>query len=291
MVTEGESGALTPASGNSRAPLDVAGIRHDLVGPGRALRGLDVVESTGSTNADLLDRHCAGQDVAGTVLVAEYQSAGRGRHGRSWSAPARSQVAFSLGVSASELPSAGWGWLPLLTGVATVDAVRATTGIDAGLKWPNDIVVGDGKLGGILAEVAPGPSRRGAPASPVIVVGLGLNVTLTAEERPDPRATSLLMLGSTMTDRSALLGSILAELTARIDRWRISGGPDDGLIADYRRHSLTLGGRVRAVLPGDREIVGVATDIDGTGQLLIDTGASTVAVSAGDITHLRRAER
>jgi BirA family biotin operon repressor/biotin-[acetyl-CoA-carboxylase] ligase len=300
MVTEGESGALTPASGNSRAPLDVAGIRHDLVGPGRALRGLDVVESTGSTNADLLDRHCAGQDVAGTVLVAEYQSAGRGRHGRSWSAPARSQVAFSLGVSASELPSAGWGWLPLLTGVATVDAVRATTGIDAGLKWPNDIVVrdiqgGDGKLGGILAEVAPGPSRRGAPANPVIVVGLGLNVTLTAADieqaAPHARATSLLMLGSTMTDRSALLGSILAELTARIDRWRISGGPDDGVITDYRRHSLALGGGVRAVLRCDREIVGVATDIDGTGQLLIDTGASTVAVSAGDITHLRRADR
>ena len=266
-----------------RAPLDVDGIRHDLVGPGHPLRHLEVVESTGSTNADLLARHAAGEDIAGTVLVAEYQSAGRGRHGRSWSAPARSQVAFSLGVAAEGLPAVAWGWLPLLTGVAAVDAVRATTGIEPGLKWPNDVVVqdvasGPGKLGGILAEMAAGA---------MIVVGLGLNVTLTAEEAPDPRATSLLMLGSTMTDRSSLLGSILAELTARIDRWKIAGGPDAGLIEDYRRRSLTLRRSVRAILPGGREIVGVATDVDEVGHLHIDTGAQTVAVSAGDITHLR----
>ena len=213
------------------------------------------------------------------MLVAEYQSAGRGRHGRSWSAPARSQIAFSLGVDTTGLAAAAWGWLPLLTGVAVVDAVRATTGIQAGLKWPNDVLVGPGKLGGILAEVA-------SPAA-FIVVGLGLNVTLTADDAPDPRATSLLMLGSTMLDRSALLGSILAELTARIDRWRLAGGADAGLIADYRARSITLGTEVRALLPGDREIIGTATDLDDLGQLHIDTGAQTVAVSAGDITHLR----
>jgi BirA family biotin operon repressor/biotin-[acetyl-CoA-carboxylase] ligase len=157
--------------------------------------------------------------------------------------------------------------------------VAATTGIQPGLKWPNDVLVGDGKLGGILAEVA--------SPHPVIVVGLGVNVTLTAEEAPDPRATSLLMLGSTMLDRNALLGSILAELTGRIDRWRSAHGPDAGLVADYRARSVTLGTRVRALLPGDREIVGFATDLDELGQLHIDTGAQTVAVSAGDITHLR----
>ncbi|MGV1088626.1 MAG: biotin--[acetyl-CoA-carboxylase] ligase [Mycobacterium sp.] len=263
----------------TRAPLDVAGIRRDLLGPGRALRHLEVVESTGSTNADLLARRAAGVDITGTVLVAEHQTAGRGRHGRSWSAPARSQIAFSLGVDAGGLAPATWGWLPLLTGVAVVDAVAATTGIQPGLKWPNDVLVGDGKLGGILAEVA--------SPHPVIVVGLGVNVTLTAEEAPDPRATSLLMLGSTMLDRNALLGSILAELTGRIDRWRTAQGPDAGLVADYRARSVTLGTRVRALLPGDREIVGIATDLDELGQLHIDTGAQTVAVSAGDITHLR----
>lgn len=267
-----------------RAPLDVAGIHRDLVGPNRPLRHLEVLDSTGSTNADLLARRAAGQDISGTVLVAEYQSAGRGRHGRTWSAPARSQIALSLGVSAGGLPPAAWGWLPLLTGVAVADAVHATTGISPGLKWPNDVLVGEGKLGGILAEVAPGPD-------PAIVVGLGLNVTLTASEleeaAPGARPTSLLMLGSTMLDRSALLGSILAELTSRIDRWKIAGGPDAALVADYRARSVTLGSRVRALLPGDREITGVATDLDELGQLYIDTGTQTVAVSAGDITHLR----
>ena len=262
-----------------RGPLNASVVRHDLVGPGRPWRRLDVVESTGSTNADLLARHAAGEDIAGAVLIAEYQSAGRGRHGRSWSAPARSQIALSAGVDAAGLAPAAWGWLPLLTGVAVRDAVAATTGLEPHLKWPNDILVGTGKLAGILAEVA-------AP-DPIIVVGIGLNVTLTPEEAPDPRATSLLMLGSTMLDRAVLLGAVLAEWTARIDRWRAVGGADPALIADYRRHSATLGTRVRAILPGDREIVGVATDLDELGQLHIDTGAQRVAVAAGDITHLR----
>jgi len=265
-----------------RPPLDVVGVRRDLVGPERVLHRLDVVESTGSTNADLLARHGAGEDISGAVLVAEHQSAGRGRQGRHWSTPARSQIALSLGVDATGRPPSAWGWLPLITGVAVADAVQATTGIAAGLKWPNDILVGGAKLGGILAEVA-------SPA-PVVVIGLGLNVTLTASEIEQiaPEATSLLMLGSTMLDRSALLGSILAELSARIDRWR-SVGPDRAVIEDYRSRSTTLGRRVRALLPGDREIVGTATDLDELGHLHIDTGAQTIAVSAGDITHLRPA--
>lgn len=264
-----------------RAELDVDGVRRDLVGPDRPLTRLDVVQTTGSTNADLLARHRAGEDIAGVVLIAEHQSAGRGRNGRSWSTPPRSQIALSVGIAAREVPPTGWGWVPLLTGVAVVDAVRATTAVPAKLKWPNDVLVGERKLGGILAEVA-------AP-DPVIVVGLGLNVTLTVDEAPDPCATSLLMLGSTMLDRSALLGSVLAELAARIDHWRCAGGPDAELIADYRRQSLTLGTRVRAILPGDREIVGIAVDLDDMGRLHIDTGAQTIAVSAGDITHLRPA--
>ena len=264
-----------------RPALDVVGVCHDLIGPGRPLTRLDVVETTGSTNADLLARHAAGEDIDGAVLIAEHQSAGRGRNGRAWSTPPRSQIALSVGIAARGVPTTAWGWVPLLTGVAVVDAVRSTAGVDAKLKWPNDVLVGEQKLAGILAEVA-------AP-DPVIVVGLGLNVTLTADEAPDPRATSLLLLGSTMLDRSALLGSVLAELTSRIDRWRAAGGPDATLVADYRSRSLTLGTRVRVTMPGDREVIGLATDLDESGQLSIDTGAQTVTVSAGDITHLRPA--
>jgi BirA family biotin operon repressor/biotin-[acetyl-CoA-carboxylase] ligase len=246
---------------------------------GLSLRRLDVVQTTGSTNADLLARHTAGEDIRGAVLLAEHQSAGRGRNGRSWSAPPRSQIALSIGVGADDVPAEGWGWLPLLTGVALVDAVRAGTGIEAGVKWPNDVLVGTGKLAGILAEVA-------AP-DPVIVVGLGLNVTMTADEAPDPRATSLQMLGATLLDRNVLVESILRELTTRITRWQTAKGPDPALVEAYRQRSLTLGSPVRAILPGDREITGVAVDIDDLGRLGIDTGTEVITVSAADITHLR----
>jgi len=243
---------------------------------------VDVVDETGSTNADLLARHAAGEDIRGAVLLAEHQSAGRGRNGRSWSAPPRSQIALSIGVGADGVPPQGWGWLPLLTGVALVDAVKATTGIDAGVKWPNDVLVGTGKLAGILAEV-------GSP-DPVIVVGLGLNVTLTAEEAPDPRATSLQMLGATQLDRDALAAAILRALTTRIEKWQAAQGPDPTLVEDYRRRSATLGSRVRALMPGDQEITGTAVDVDDLGRLRIDSGTEIVTVSAGDITHLRPAD-
>jgi len=260
----------------SRAPLNVVSLSE------LPVRRIDVVEATGSTNADLLARHAAGEDIRGAVLLAEHQSAGRGRNGRSWSAPPRSQIALSIGVGADGVPAESWGWLPLLTGVALVDAVRSTTGIEAGVKWPNDVLVGTGKLAGILAEVA-------AP-DPVIVVGLGLNVTLTPEEAPDPRATSLQMLGATMLDREILAGAILRELTTRIERWQAATGPDRALVDDYRQRSLTLGSHVRAIMPGDREITGIAVDIDTLGRLSIDTGTEVATVSAGDITHLRPAD-
>ncbi len=238
---------------------------------------VDVVPETGSTNADLLARAAAGEDIAGAVLIAESQTAGRGRNGRSWSTPPGSQIALSAGVGVDTVPSAAWGWLPLLTGVAVVDAVADVAGVAAGLKWPNDVLAGDGKLAGILAEVA-------APA-PVVVVGLGLNVT----EAPDPAATSLARLGATV-DREVLTEAVLRHLATRIDRWRAAAGPDDVLAADYRSRSVTIGNRVRATLPGDRAIEGVAADVDELGRLTIDTGADLVTVSAGDITHLRPAE-
>jgi len=265
-----------------RAPLDTATLRDGLAGPGLPWRQLDVVTETGSTNADLIARAEGGADIDGSVLLAEYQNAGRGRHGRQWSAPPRAQIALSVGVGAASVPRSGWGWLPLATGVAVADALTAecgVTGASVGLKWPNDVLANGGKLAGILAEVA--------AATPVIVLGLGLNVSLTADEAPDPVATSLAMLGSSAIDRNTLARRILRELAVRIDAWRSAGGADAALIADYQRYSLTLGSRVRATLPGDREVVGIAQAIDETGRLCVDTGGQTAAISAGDITHLR----
>lgn len=263
-----------------RTPLDAAALRNDLVGAGRAWRALDVVAETGSTNADLLARAAAGEDIDGVVLLAENQTSGRGRLGRHWVAPPRTQVALSVGVAADTVPAAGWGWLTLATGVAVADALTEAAGVDAGLKWPNDVVVGDGKLSGILAEVA-------AP-NPMIVVGLGLNVTMTEDEVPDgTTATSLAMLGASGTDRTALAAAVLRHLAARIAAWRAAGGADDALVADYRRYSRTLGARVRATMPGDLKIEGVAVAIDDLGRLCIDTDSGPETVSAGDVKLLR----
>src|SRR5262249_14686580 len=134
-------------------PLDVVSLRDGLAGPGLLWRRLDVVDSTGSTNEDLLARAAEGEDIAGAVLIAEQQSAGRGRMGRIWSAP-RAQLTLSVGVDAGDVPPDAWGWLPLAAGLAVVDAVAAVTGVEARLKWPNDVLANSRKLAGILTEVA-----------------------------------------------------------------------------------------------------------------------------------------
>ncbi|HTY33390.1 biotin--[acetyl-CoA-carboxylase] ligase [Mycobacterium sp.] len=268
-----------------RQPLDQAALRAELIGTGLGWRQLDVVEQTGSTNADLLARAAAGTDVAGSVLIAEHQTAGRGRHGRGWSATPRAQVTMSVGVSVVDVPTEGWGWLSLAAGVAIVDAVMAVTGVQAGLKWPNDVLAGPpdsrGKLAGILAEVS----------RPVVVIGLGLNVTQAPEEIDGPGATSLFDLGVAAPDRHRLVCAVLAELGRRIVGWRAARGADWALAADYRARSLTIGRAVRAQLPGGKEVVGTATAIDDQGRLCVETGGAaggqTVVVSAGDVVHLR----
>jgi BirA family biotin operon repressor/biotin-[acetyl-CoA-carboxylase] ligase len=267
----------------ARRALDVGGLRSSSTGPRRCWRTLDVVAETGSTNADLLARSAAGDDIRGAVLAAEYQTAGRGRHGRVWTAPPRSQISVSVGVDTSTVPAEAWGWLPLATGVAIVESMTAAAGVSAGLKWPNDVLAGDGKLAGVLAEVSP----RGG----VIVVGIGLNVTLQPRELPDVGATSLAQLGAAELDRNVLLTALLENLGEQIGRWRAAGGADEKLISTYRTLSVTLGSRVKADLPGERTIVGTATSVDYWGRLIIDTGDEALTVSAGDITHLRPEDR
>jgi BirA family biotin operon repressor/biotin-[acetyl-CoA-carboxylase] ligase len=264
---------------DERTPIDAVALSDLVLGSSPVWRRIDVVGETGSTNADLLARAERGDDIDGAVLITEHQTAGRGRQGRSWVDAPGAQITVSFGVDADAVPTERWGWLPLTTGVAVIEAVKAVTGVDARLKWPNDVLAGGGKLAGILAEVA---ARRRA-----IVVGLGLNVTLRRDEISVPEATSLRELGVDAPDRVQLIAALLRELGERIVRWRNSGGADAALAADYRLRCLTLGAPVRAHLPGDREIVGVARDVDDQGRLCIDSGGETVVLSAGDVIHLR----
>ncbi|WP_030623348.1 biotin--[acetyl-CoA-carboxylase] ligase [Streptomyces sclerotialus] len=268
-----------------RPPLNAAALRKALVRPGSLWTSLEVVQATGSTNTDLAARAAKGEAAAGSVLVAEEQWAARGRLDRTWSAPPRSGLFFSVYLE-PDVPSARWGWLPLLAGVATATALARTAGVDTALKWPNDLLLTvDGeerKAGGILAEAA----------GDGVVIGIGLNVSLRAEELPVPGAGSLALAGAQGTDRDPLLRAVLRSLEKWYGDWRAADGDaaDSGLQEAYAAGCATLGRTVRALLPGDQEIRGEAVAVDGDGRLVLATGDGVQRpVSAGDIVHLRPA--
>jgi BirA family biotin operon repressor/biotin-[acetyl-CoA-carboxylase] ligase len=269
-----------------RPPLNAAALRRALVREGALWAEVDVVQRTGSTNADLVARADAGRAAEGSVLVAEEQTAGRGRLDRQWTAPARSGLFFSVLLRPGEVPVARWGWLPLLTGVAVATGLARAAGVDTSLKWPNDLLVSVGgeerKAGGILAE------RAGEG----VVIGVGINVTLRADELPVPQAGSLALAGAVSTDRDPLLRAVLRSLEEWYERWRAAGGDPlaSGLQETYAAGCATLGRTVRAQLPGERSVVGEAVAVDGDGRLVIATGAGVQEpVGAGDIVHLRPA--
>ena len=235
-----------------------------------------VVAETGSTNADVLALARAGA-AEGLVLAAEMQTAGRGRLGREWISQPGEALTFSVLLRPATVPQATWSWVPLLAGVAVVSAVHSVTAVSAALKWPNDVLVGDGKLGGILAE----------RAGEAIVVGIGLNVGACP---PVPTATSLRAQGAAAADKSGLLAAILASLRDWYGRWRESAGDAQscGLHAEYVARCVTIGRVVRVDLPGGASVDGTATGVDSAGRLLVASALSGLtAVSAGDVVHVR----
>lgn len=196
-----------------RPPLNVPALRRGLLRPGGLWTSLDVVNVTGSTNTDLAAR--AAELTEGTVLVAEEQTAGRGRLDRTWTAPARSGLFFSVYLTpGDDVPVHRWGWLPLLAGVATATGLARAAGVDTALKWPNDLLVTvegeERKTGGILAE----------RAGDGVVIGIGLNVTLRVDELPAPTAASLALAGAVSTDRETLLRGVLRSLDHWYVEWR-----------------------------------------------------------------------
>lgn len=249
-----------------------------------------VVAETGSTNADLLAQHDAPDR---SVLVAELQSAGRGRLERTWTSAPGAGLTFSVLLRPSA-PLVTWGWLPLLTGVALHTAVTEFAGVDAGLKWPNDLLTGADrrKAAGVLAQ----------SSGDAVVVGVGLNVSATADELPVENATSLALSGASEVDRSGLLVAILSALDARVRQWEEFGGDAEacGLAAAYRAACATLGRQVSVavtyggppasgVAGGGRVITGTARSIDSAGRLIVATVAGDEVIGAGDVQHLRSA--
>jgi BirA family biotin operon repressor/biotin-[acetyl-CoA-carboxylase] ligase len=257
-----------------RPPIDAAAVRR---AAGERWTRIEVEDEIGSTNAVLT----AGTDLpTGSVLVAEHQTAGRGRLTRAWSSPPRAGLTFSV-LLRPPVPPSRWGWLPLLAGVALGEAVEDGAGIATVLKWPNDLLAAADrrKLAGILAQ-----GRADA-----VVLGVGLNVTTTAAELAGTAGTSLALSGAERVDRSALLSAALHRLDEWLGRWeRAAGDPvASGLDAAYRHASATLGATVRVTGVDGSVVTGVAADLDADGRLVVVTGSDRRAVSAGDVEHVR----
>ncbi|PUA81927.1 biotin--[acetyl-CoA-carboxylase] ligase [Nocardioides currus] len=239
---------------------------------------VEITESSPSTNAVVADRARSGEDE-GLVVVTEHQTAGRGRLDRVWQTPARSSLTFSVLLRPS-VPTQDWPWLPLLTGYA-VQAALADRLPEIALKWPNDVLVEERKVAGILVE------RVDTPAGPAAVVGIGINVSQTLDELPVALATSVELETGEAVDRTGLLGQVLGSLHG------LQGLLDDpeSLRTAYVDVCSTLGRVVDVHLPGgaDGQQVrrGEALDIDARGALVVSSDDGTLTVGAGDVVHVR----
>jgi BirA family transcriptional regulator, biotin operon repressor / biotin---[acetyl-CoA-carboxylase] ligase len=258
-----------------RPPLSATALRRALVVPGALWSEIMVTAETGSTNADVAAAARAGA-AEGLVVVAEQQTAGRGRLDRRWTSPPRAGLALSVLLRPRTNPK-WYGWLPLLAGVSLVETVRRLGEVDAVLKWPNDLLIDGRKCAGILAEAVPDG----------VVIGIGLNVTLQADELPTPQATSLQLAGSACTDRDPLLRALLRTLADRYESWEAA--PESGALRDaYRMHCATLGRTVNVSLPDATVLAGTAVDVDEAGRLVVaGPGGATTTVAAGDVIHVR----
>ncbi|RSM56483.1 biotin--[acetyl-CoA-carboxylase] ligase [Actinoplanes sp. ATCC 53533] len=286
--------ASSPYTDLDRPPLGERSLQRALIVPGGFWQRLEIWAETGSTNADAAAAAAAGA-AEGLVVVAERQVAGRGRRDRQWVSPPRAGLTLSFllrpGAADAErgwapAPQRTWGWLPLLAGVALLEAVQRLAEVDAGLKWPNDLLLttaaGEAKTAGILAEAS----------GDAVVVGIGLNVTTRGDELPATTglpATSLQVAGAKSTDRDPLLRALLRGVARWYAGWREAGGDAEmcGLLAAYQRDCATIGRDVRVLLPNDQEFTGTATTVDSDGQLVVRTADGERRVSAGDVLHVR----
>ncbi len=237
-----------------------------------------VLAEAGSTNAEAMQ-------AAGPweLVAAEAQRAGRGRLDRTWEAPPGLALTFSATLP---LPTGAPGWAPLVAGLAVADAITAETGLAAGLKWPNDVLLpadAERKVCGILCEYRPPtPQRPG-----VVVVGIGLNVAQSREQLPVPTATSLELAGSGPVDRERLLVAVLDALAERYAALQAGGSAAAAVRTAYTQACTTIGAAVRLTRPAGPEVNARAVGIDADGALLVDDGSGPQAYAAGDVTHVR----
>lgn len=270
-------------------------IREALVTASQPWREVECHDEIDSTNAQsLIDPR------PWRVVTSRHQRAGRGRRDRSWDSPPGTSMVLSMTVPMAADPQR-WGWLPLVTGLAVVDALGAMTGAAErfALKWPNDVLAEEGgrwlKLCGILCELAPG-AGAGAGAeqapTPLVVAGVGVNVAIARQDLPVPGATSLTLAGHPAPSGDALVVAV-AQAFARWHRQWYAGAMAD-LLAAYRTRCCTLGAQVAVHLPDGSTSHGEALDIAPGGELVVQgsgpDGAQRRTFAAGDVVHLRLAD-
>ncbi|QDP95711.1 biotin--[acetyl-CoA-carboxylase] ligase [Microlunatus elymi] len=266
-------------------PLDAERLRELLIMPDASAaadglwRRIEVVEETGSTNADLADWARNGAAGDGTALLTGFQSRGRGRLDRTWTAPPGASLAMSMLVLPGDSSAHRWTWLPLICGMATAEGLRRATGVAPMLKWPNDVMVGDRKLCGILAE------RVETPNGPGCVIGVGINTDLTEEQLPVPWATSLALLGASTRNKTTLAVTVLRAFELLYRQWQ-NDFDAAALATSYVGRCATIGRQVRVVLP-EGDVTGRAEAIDDHGRLVVQTDRGRQTFGAGDVVHLR----
>ena len=277
---------------SSSLPLTPDDIRSTLA-TDRLGRHLRLYQTLTSTNSEAMSLAQNGAED-GTVVAAESQSAGRGRHARTWFSPPGLNLYCSIVVRGlgQGLSLADWlSWVPLTTALAVAEAVHTVAATSLALKWPNDLLLDERKVGGILCE-----SSLAIPDNPIVVIGIGLNVNVPRELFPDelrPIATSLFESTHRIVDRNRLLAQLLLDLEQSLDELR--GHGPSRLLQAYQRRCTTLGRQIRVILRADEELLGTAVAITADGALQVRPSADPagtekplVDVRAGDVIHVRR---
>lgn len=254
---------------------DAARIRT-LLEPGTPFSRVEVVETTGSTNADLGQRARAGEGE-GVALVAMEQTAGRGRLDRQWVSPRGASISLSM-LLKPRPEFQHWGWLSLLAGMAVSSAIAevAPDPSRVTLKWPNDVLIGGQKVCGILSE------RIERPDGARAVVGLGINVSLRRDELPVPTATSLALEGIP-TDQGRVVAGVLNHFARYYAGWQLRGS----LREEYEARCSSIGAQLSIMVDGVHTVEGTGRGVDAFGRLQVATAQGLQTFAVGDVVHAR----
>lgn len=233
---------------------------------------VSVVDITGSTQSDLAESIRMNSAKDGDVLIANYQSAGKGRLDREFIAAPSSALLFSLYKKVAR-PREEWNFLALLTALSITEALRDLDHTnDFKVKWPNDVLVKEKKIAGLLCQAV----------EDGVIVGIGLNVSMQFEELPVESATSLLLENSAELDRNIIVKNILQNFQGKYALWNLHGSSQ--FISDYEKVCSSLNRQIQITTPNLESKQAMATGVTQLGELILEDGSH---VNSADIVHLR----